>query len=56
MAVARKMYKVIAKANLYISAGSAMEAQRLSKCEYGTECQQNLLKMPLAQGLGLPVG
>lgn len=45
---ARKMYKVIAKANLYISGRAAMEARRLSKCEYGTERQQNLLKMPLA--------
>lgn len=45
---ARKMYKVIAKANLYISGRAAMEAWRLSKCEYGTERQQNLLKMPLA--------
>lgn len=42
------MYKVIAKANLYISGRAAMEARRLSKCEYGTERQQNLLKMPLA--------
>lgn len=29
-----------------------MEAQRLSKCEYGTGRRPNLLKMPLAYGVG----